>query len=116
MIGAPLDVEQMRADDVVVLEISSYQLEVLPPELGTCVDDALTFVVCEGDATRAVASGNVDAGDPPTDAEAGCRALIDHVGASVPSGRTLRTEVRALDEDTSAVYCLVSGPGPLPTA
>lgn len=29
------DVEQMRADDVVVLEISSYQLEVLPPELGT---------------------------------------------------------------------------------
>lgn len=90
----------------------------LPPELGTCVDDTLTFVVCEGTASRAVASGNVDAGDPPSDAVAlaGCRTLVDHLGAEVPDDRTLRTEVRALDEDTSAVYCLVSGPEPLPTA
>lgn len=90
----------------------------LPPELGTCVDDQLTFAVCEGDVSRAVASGNVDAGDPPTDAVAleGCRTLVDHLGAEVPDDRTLRTEVRALDEDTSAVYCLVSGPEPLPTA
>jgi hypothetical protein len=90
----------------------------LPAELGTCVDDALTFVVCEGDASRAVASGNVDAGDPPTEAAAadGCQTLIDHLGAEVPEGRALRTEVRALDEDTSAVYCLVSGPEPLAPA
>ena len=68
--------------------------------------------------SRAVASGNVDAGDPPTEAAAldGCRTLIDHLRAEVPADRTLRTEVRALDEDTSAVYCLVSGPDPLPTA
>ncbi|MBX3285800.1 MAG: septum formation family protein [Actinobacteria bacterium] len=91
---------------------------ILPAELGTCVDDALTFVVCEGDASRAVASGNVGAGDPPTDAEAaeGCRTLVAHLGATIPDDRTLRTEVRALDEDTSAVYCLVSGPDPLPAA
>jgi hypothetical protein len=91
--------------------------QLLPPELGTCVDDQLTFAVCEGDVSRAVASGNVDAGDPPTDAVAlaGCRTLIEHLGATVPAERTLRTEVRALDEDTSAVYCLVSGPEPLPT-
>lgn len=90
----------------------------LPPELGTCVDDELTFSVCEGDVSRAVASGNVDAGDPPSDAVAvdGCRTLIDHLGAEIPAGRTLRTEVRPLDEDTSAVYCLVSGPDPLPTS
>ena len=90
----------------------------LPPELGTCVDDELTFTGCEGDASRAVASGNVEAGDPPSEsvALAGCRTLIDHLGASVPADRTLRTEVRALDEDTSAVYCLVSGPEPLPTS
>lgn len=89
----------------------------LPPELGTCVDSELTFVTCEGDVSRAVASGNVDAGDPPTESTAldGCRTLIDHLGAEVPPDRTLRTEVRALDEDTSAVYCLVSGPDPLPT-
>lgn len=88
----------------------------LPPELGTCVDDQLTFAVCEGDVSRAVASGNVDAGDPPTDVVAldGCLTLVDHLGAEVPAGRTLRTEVRAIDEDTSAVYCLVSGPEPLP--
>lgn len=91
---------------------------ILPDELGTCVDDTLTFVVCEGDASRAVASGNVDAGDPPSEAEAeaGCATLVAHLGASVPDDRTLRTEVRALDEDTSAVYCLVSGPEPLPSA
>jgi hypothetical protein len=90
----------------------------LPPELGACVDDGLTFTVCQGDVSRAVASGNVDAGDPPSDAVAldGCRTLIDHLGAEVPADRALRTEVRALDEDTSAVYCLVSGPEPLPTA
>ena len=55
-----------------------------------------------------------------TDADAaaleGCRTLVDHLGAEVPADRTLRTEVRALDEDTSAVYCLVSGPEPLPLA
>jgi len=88
----------------------------LPTELGACVDEKLAFVVCEGDASRAVASGNVSGESAPDDdtALAGCRTLADRLGAKVTDARPLKTKISQVEPGTFAVFCLLPGPAPIP--